>query len=267
MSNKKKRALSADKHELYQASVQGVDFELDYVEKVFRDTRKRKPAVLREDFCGTALSACAWVKRNRNNRSIGVDLDADVLEWGRRKNLKTLGKAARRVSLLQADVRNVKVHDVDVCVAFNFSYWIFRERKILKQYFRNVYRSLVDDGVFFLDVFGGHEAHRTQKERRKLEGFTYVWEQAEYNPIAADMLCHIHFEFPDGSKLKKAFSYRWRLWGAQEIRDLLHEVGFRRTSVHIQAFDEETDEPIDEFYPTEVAEDYASWIGYIVAEK
>ena len=67
--------------------------------------------------------------------------------------------------------------------------------------------------------------------------------------------------------MKKAFTYRWRLWGAQEVRDLLHEVGFIRTSVHIQAFDEETEEPIDEFYPTEVAEDYPSWIGYIVAEK
>ena len=50
MSNRKKRALSADKHELYQASVQGVDFELDYVEKVFRDTRGRRPTMLREDF-------------------------------------------------------------------------------------------------------------------------------------------------------------------------------------------------------------------------
>jgi SAM-dependent methyltransferase len=267
MSNRKKRALSADKHELYQASVQGVDFELDYVEKVFRDTRGRRPTMLREDFCGTALSACEWVKRNRNNRAVGVDLDADVLDWGRRNNLNNLGKAAQRISLLQEDVRKVKVPAVDMCVAFNFSYWIFRERKVLKQYFRNVYRSLVDDGVFFLDVFGGYEAHRTQKERRKLDGFTYVWEQAEYNPIGADMLCHIHFEFPDGSKLKKAFSYRWRLWGAQEIRDLLHEAGFKKTTVHIQAFDEDTDEPLDEFYPTEVAEDYASWIGYIVAEK
>jgi len=263
----KKQAASADKHLLYQASVQGVEFELDYVEKVFRQVRNRKPAVLREDFCGTALSACEWVKRSRRNHAVGIDLDADVLEWGRRNNLKGLGKATQRLSLLHADVLKVKVRDIDVCMAFNFSYWIFRERKILKRYFRNVHRSLVDDGVFFLDVFGGYEAYRTQKERRKLDGFTYVWDQAEYNPILNDMLCHIHFEFPDGSKMRKAFSYRWRLWGAQEIRDLLHEVGFRKTTVHVQAFDEETDEPLDEFYPTEVTEDYASWIGYIVAEK
>ena len=269
MSKKKKKqkAATADKHELYQASVQGVEFELDYVEEVFRGTRNRRPVVLREDFCGTALSASEWVSRRRANRAIGVDLDADVLDWGRRNNVQPLGKAAQRVTLLRADVLKVNVRDIDMCIAFNFSYWIFRERKLLKRYFRNVYRSLVADGIFFLDIFGGYEAHRTQKERRKMDGFTYVWDQAEYNPIAADMLCHIHFEFPDGSKMKKAFSYRWRLWGAQEIRDLLHETGFARTSVHIQAFDEETEEPIDVFYPTEVAEDYPSWIGYIVAEK
>ena len=264
---KRKQAASADRHELYQESVQGVEFELDYIEEVFRKTRRRKPLLLREDFCGTALSASEWVSRGRRNRAIGIDLDGDVLAWGREHNVEPLGSAAKRVTLLQENVLKANVRDVDMCTAFNFSYWILRERKQLKRYFRNVHRSLADDGMFFLDVFGGYEAHRTQKERRKIDGFTYVWDQAEYNPIAADMLCHIHFEFPDGSKMKKAFTYRWRLWGAQEVRDLLHEVGFIRTSVHIQAFDEETEEPIDEFYPTEVAEDYPSWIGYIVAEK
>ena len=29
----------------------------------------------------------------------------------------------------------------------------------------------------------------------------------------------------------------------------------------------EDDEPLDEFYPTDDAEDYATWIGYISAEK
>ena len=268
MARKKKLADKADKHALYQESVQGVEFELDYVEKVFRETRARRPHYLREDFCGTALSACEWAKRNRNNRSIGVDIDAAVLDWGRNHNLSPLGKAAAaRVQLLQGDVLRVKCLPVDACLAFNFSYWVFQQRATLKRYFKNVYRSLVDDGMFFLDTFGGYEAHRTQKERRALDGFTYVWDQAEYNAITGDMLCHIHFEFPDGSRLRKAFSYRWRLWSAQETRDLLKEVGFKRTTVHIQAFDEETDEPLDEFYPTEEAEDYASWIGYIVAEK
>ncbi len=267
MAKKPTMAERADRHHLYQESVQGVEFELDYVEKVFRETRARKPLRIREDFCGTALSASEWVRRSRRNHAVGVDLDGDVLDWGRRNNVRPLGKAGSRVELLRDDVLRVKTGEVDACLAFNFSYWIFQQRKTMKKYFRNVYRSLADDGVFFLDTFGGYEAHRTQKERRKLDGFTYVWDQAKYNPITGDMTCHIHFEFPDGSKLKKAFSYRWRLWSAQEVRDLLHEVGFARTTVHMQAFDEETDEPLDEFFPTEEAEDYASWIGYIVAEK
>ena len=257
----------ADRHQLYQDSVQGVEFELDYIDKVFRRTRGRKPRNFREDFCGTALSACEWVRRSPRNHAVGVDLDEGVLQWGREHNLAPLGKKAARVRLLREDVLKVDTGACDVCVAFNFSYWVFQQRAMLKKYFRNVHRSLVDDGIFFLDTYGGYEAYRTQKERRKLNGFTYVWDQAAFNPITGDMTCHIHFEFPDGSKMRKAFTYRWRLWGAQEIRDLLHEAGFKRTTVHIQAFDEDTDEPLDEFYPTEEAEDYATWIGYIVAEK
>ena len=41
------------------------------------------------------------------------------------------------------------------------------------------------------------------------------------NPITHATTCHIHFKFPDGSKLKKAFTYEWRLWTAPEIRELL----------------------------------------------
>ena len=68
-------------------------------------------------------------------------------------------------------------------------------------------------------------------------------------------------------KLTLYDTFDWRLWGAREIRELLEEVGFSKTIVHIQTFDEDTDEPLDEFEATDEAEDYATWIGYIVAEK
>ena len=38
------------------------------------------------------------------------------------------------------------------------------------------------DGVFFLDAFGGPDASDLTKEKTKLDGFTYVWEQAEFEP-------------------------------------------------------------------------------------
>jgi len=257
-----------DPHDLYQQAVQGVEFELDFVADTFRSLRGRKPHDIREDFCGTALSACEWVSRSPKNRAVGVDIDPEVLGWGYEHNVAALTPSQkRRIELLPEDVLEVNAGTFDVIQAFNFSYWFFQERAAMKHYFQRVYDALVEDGVAFFDAFGGFEAHRCQKEKTELEGFTYIWEQAAYNPLSAEMICFIHFRFPDGSRLDRAFSYNWRLWGAKELREILAEVGFSRTRMYVQAFDDDTDEPIDRFDETEEIPDHASWIGYLVAEK
>ena len=87
----------ADRHELYQDSVQDSEFELDFVQDTFKKLRKRKAELLREDFCGTARSACAWVERSRRNRAWGVDLDSEVLDWGRKHNLEKLKPKQQRL--------------------------------------------------------------------------------------------------------------------------------------------------------------------------
>lgn len=132
-------------------------------------------------------------------------------------------------------------------------------------YFKRTREALVDDGLLFLDVFGGSECYQTQKEKRKVDGFKYIWEQAEFNAITNELKCHIHFHFPDKSRLKKAFSYTWRVWGARELREILAEAGYSESIVYRQEFDAETDEALDEYVATDEAEDYACWLGYIVA--
>ena len=265
---KERMADRVDPHELYQLSVQGVEFELDFVDQTFRDLRGRPPRALREDFCGTALSACEWVRRHRDNRAIGVDIDPEVLAWGYENNVAPLTPSQKhRIELLPEDVIEVEAGSFDIIQAFNFSYWFFQARADMKRYFERIHAALAEDGVAFFDAFGGYEAHRCQKEKTELDGFTYIWEQAAYNPIAAEMMCFIHFRFPDGSKLDRAFSYNWRLWGPKELRELLVEAGFSRTRMYVQAFDDDTDEPIDRFDETEEIPDYASWIAYLVAEK
>ncbi|MDX1610498.1 MAG: class I SAM-dependent methyltransferase, partial [Halofilum sp. (in: g-proteobacteria)] len=265
---KTRMADRADVHELYQESVQGVEFELDFVDDTFHAIRGRRPKRIREDFCGTALSASEWVTRSPENEAVGVDIDPEVLDWGREHNAAELKPdEQQRLELLAEDVMEVDAGQFDVVQAFNFSYWFFQERESMKAYFQRVYESLVDDGIAFFDVFGGFEAHQTQREKTKLDGFTYIWEQASYNPLSAEMVCYIHFHFPDGSKLKRAFTYHWRLWGAKELREILAEVGFRRTRLYVQAFDDDTDEPIDRFDETEVIPDHATFIAYLVAEK
>ena len=99
-----------------------------------------------------------------------------------------------------------------------------------------------------------------------MDGFTYLWEQAKFEPIRNGLICHIHFAFPDGSRLDRAFSYDWRLWTLPEIRELLEEVGFRRVTVYWQGFDEDG-EPDGDFQPAEEGEADAGWICYLSAEK
>ena len=180
--------------------------------------------------------ACAqWVQRHRDNTAVGVDLDEEVLDWGREHNVEPLKRGQRdRVTLRAENVLDAPTKPgFDMVQALNFSYWILMERATLLAYFKQVRKSLAKDGIFFLDAFGGYAAHKTGVEKRDLDGFHYEWEQATFNPVTNLMQCYIHFGFKDRSRIDRAYSYRWRLWGAAEIRDLLAEAGF--SSSHIPA--------------------------------
>ena len=258
----------ADRHHLYQESVQNSEFELDFIDETFKKMTGREAASMREDFCGTAISSVEWVERRPSNTAIGVDFDAEVLAWGEKHNWSRLNAEQRtRLQIIEADVRDVKTDKVDLLQAYNFSYWFFQERAMMLKYFRNVREALVDDGILFLDIFGGSECYQTQKEKRKLDGFKYIWEQAEFNAITNELKCHIHFHFPDKSKYKNAFSYTWRVWGARELREILDEAGFSETIIYRQEFDPKTDEALDEYIATDFAEDYACWLGYLIARR
>lgn len=257
----------ADRHTLYEQAVQCVEAEVDFIDETFKAVRGRTPEVLREDFCGTANTACEWVRRRRKNKAIGVDLDESVLAWGRAHNVAALGQAANRITLVSEDVIKVDTLPPDVIIAMNFSYWIFKKRQQLRRYFRQVRQALGSDGIFILDAFGGYDSFRVTKDKTKNEGFSYIWDQAYYNPITGDMRCHIHFKFPDGSRIKNAFSYDWRLWTLPEVQELLAEARFDRITVYWQGTDEETGEANGEFEPATVGEPDAAWIVYIVAQK
>ena len=127
--------------------------------------------------------------------------------------------------------------------------------------------ALVDDGVMFLDCFGGYDAFRELEEKREYRGHTYVWDQASYNPVTGEILCHIHFQFRDGSKLPQAFTYDWRLWTLPEIREVLAEAGLSRTVVYWQGWDDKTGEADGKFAPVERADADAGWIAYLAAVK
>ena len=263
-----KLAELADRHVLYQESVQCAEAELDFVEETFKSIRGRKLRVFREDFCGTANVAAEWVKRNKNNIAIGVDLDGPTLDWGREHNIAPLKSNQReRITLIQENVLTVRTEPVDAISAMNFSYWIFKTRKEMLKYFKRVREGLKDDGVFFLDFMGGYEAFRELEEETEYDDFTYVWDQAKYNPITGHCVCYIHFKFPDRSKMKKAFTYEWRIYTLPEIRDILEDAGFKNVTVYWEGTDEETEEGDGVYSASEEGEADAGWIAYITAEK
>ena len=110
MAKKKKKqqptqAERADRHKLYELSVQYAASEIEFMDDTFEKLRGRRAKILREDFCGTANVCCEWVSQRKSNLAIGVDIDPEVLAWGSENNLEKLTASQRkRVSLLENDV-------------------------------------------------------------------------------------------------------------------------------------------------------------------
>jgi hypothetical protein len=257
----------ADRHELYEASVQSVSHEVEFLDAAFRELSGRKALTLREDFCGTAAAACEWVRGHRDRQAVAVDIDPAVLAWGREHHVAALKPKQRaRLRLIEGDVRSAATGPVDLAVAFNFSWWTFKTRAELLGYFRAVHAVLVDDGVFVLDIYGGSEAYAEQEEETDYGLFTYVWDQHSFDPLTARYRCYIHFRFPDGSALPRAFAYDWRLWTLPELRELLAEAGFARSVLYWQGEDEDG-EPNGEFRIVERGESDPAWIAYVAAVK
>lgn len=280
MSNSQRlqgRAASVDRHELYELAVQEPSVEVEFVSSTFAELCGREALSIREDFCGTAVFSLAWVQTHPKRHAIGVDLDEATLRWGLERRIRAAGEdAASRVELRNANVLDPGGPQVDVTVAFNFSYWCFETRESLRDYFRLAYERLVDDGVLFLDAYGGTGVPVREVNAREVlddegvinEGrpFTYEWEQVDYNPITSHMECAIHFELEDGSRIEEAFTYSWRMWSPRELSELLHEAGFTRVRVWLEDEDEDED-GIGEYSEVEDYDNEGVWWVYLSAEK
>ncbi len=259
-------ARNAELHWLYEESVQNAEFEVEFIDRVFKKEYGRKPRLLREDFCGTALLCAEWARYRSSNTAVGVDFDGPTLDWGRVNNLAPLKDRAAAVTLIEDDVRNVTAPLADVLVATNFSWWGFKNRADLAGYMKGCLAGLKPEGMLLMDCYGGPEAQVPQLEEREQDGFDYVWDQDTFNPITHEIRCKIHFKFPDGSKLKNAFSYDWRLWTLPETCELLEACGFRKTVVYWEGTDKEG-EPNGVFKPSRKGDLAPAWVAYILAYR
>jgi hypothetical protein len=67
-------ARTADKHILYQKSVQAPEYEVQLLTKLYKKAYGKKALTMREDFCGTAILCAAWAKSDKERSATGVDL-------------------------------------------------------------------------------------------------------------------------------------------------------------------------------------------------
>lgn len=263
----KKRPKPFDKYATYRRAVQSPETDVEFLRDTYRELRGRLPVVLREDFCGTFSICCEWVKLGTKYRAHGVDLDYDPIQYGMAHYVPQLSKNQReRVEIHQENVLSENLPHADVIAAMNFSYFIFKDRATLKKYFQNCFDTLKEGGVLVADCFGGSLCQEANEEKNKMRGFTYYWDQESFDPVSNHAVFHIHFKYDGQKKIENVFTYDWRMWTIPELRELMEEVGFRKTHVYWEG-STRSGEGNGVFRPTEKGEECAAWIAYVVGEK
>jgi len=266
---KKFTAKKSDKYQLYQRAVQSADQDVEFLYTTYQSIRNKKPQHFREDFCGTCLLSANWVKLDKKFTVEAYDIDSEPLKWGYQNNLLPLGDDISRVTQYKEDARNPSRKKPDVRCAQNFSYWVFKTRSEMLEYFIGVYKDLAEDGIFVVDLHGGPESIQEMEEETEMddESFTYVWDQDSINPITSEATLHIHFRFPDGTEMTNAFTYNWRLWGLTELTEILYDAGFNKVECYWEGTDKDGESGNGEFTPTTQGEACLSYVAYLVGEK
>jgi len=227
-----------DRFDLYELCVQSPP----HLVPLLRAIHGRKPAVLGEDFCGTAALSVHWVETVEGGKAVAVDIDPEPLH--RHGHTDTITRHA-------VDVR--AAHDpVDLLFAGNFSIGYMHTRAELLDYLRNAHARLKEtSGVFLCDTYGGegsflpglvHRNHLLPDGRR----VRYTWEQRDADPLTARVIDVLHFRIERGGTIEDelfdAFVYDWRLWSVPELRDAMLEVGFAATEIYQKLPDAEDGE-------------------------
>lgn len=256
-----------DRYEYYRKAVQSAETDVEFYRDTYKSIRGKLPQIFREDFCGTFGLSCEWVKLNKNFKAIGVDLDPDPLVYGKENYLTQLTpEQQRRVEIIQKDVLSPQLPKADIVVAANFSYFVFKTRARMREYFLRAKKSLNRDGIFVVDCFGGSLCQDGNEESTRHKDFTYYWEQVDFDPITHRAHFYIHFRPHGKPKVERVFSYDWRMWTIPELRDILEEVGFKKTTVYWEGTKRDgTGNGV--FSPSNEGEACLSWIAYIVAES
>lgn len=249
--------------------MQSPDRHVEWFVSVYKELNDTYPRHLREDFCGTFQLSCAWVKRNKKNTALGLDLDPIPLRYGKQVHrAKLTAEQRERMQVERKDVLKAGGgKKFDLVIACNFSFYIFKRREVLVDYFRQCLKSLRSGGIFVLEMAGGPGMQEHIKERKVVRAaglpkFTYIWHQRMFDPISRDAQYAIHFVLEDGQWMKNSFVYDWRLWTIPEVREAMIDAGFEKTFVYWET--EFKGAGTGEFVQTEQGDNAYAWIAYVV---
>lgn len=254
-----------DKYFYYKESVQSPEEDVLFFDRAYKKFYGKRPLSFREDFCGTFSMGIAWIALSPKNQAFVVDHSSMPLNYGKTHYLSHLNlKDKKRLHVFNKDVRSTRLPGADIISVSNFSYFVFREREMMLQYFKNVRKALKRKGLFIIDAFGGSEVYQDSEEKVGHKNFTYYWEQTRFNPIDNTARFAIHFKRKGEKKRKNVFTYDWRLWSLPEIRDLLKEAGFRKSFVYWEGFDKKG-EGTGIFRKRTKGDLCDTWVAYIVS--
>lgn len=264
--SKRNNLVAYDKYALYRKAVQSAENDVVFIRDTYKELKGKSAKMFREDFCGTFALSTEWVKLNPNHKALGVDLDPEPMAYGKQHYLSKLNQEQqRRLQLIEGNVLDPRLPKADIVAAMNFSYFCFKQRNLMKKYFANVYKSISKDGIFLIDLFGGSQCYDAIEDVIKHDGFTYYWDQTNFDPVTNEALFHIHFKV-GGKKIPQVFSYDWRLWSIPELREIMQEVGFKKSHVYWEGTAKDGSGNGD-FTRVDHGESCQSWIAYIVGEK
>jgi SAM-dependent methyltransferase len=256
-----------DKYSYYMRAVQAPDTDALFFRDTYKEIRGRDAQSLREDFCGTFAICCEWAKLNPKFESYGIDLDPEPIAYGTKHYLSKLTAAQqKRVHIKEANVLHAGLPKADIICAMNFSHYIFKDRKTLTAYFKNCHASLKSGGIFMADCFGGSRCQEANEDETVHKEFSYYWDQTGFDPISGEALFHIHFKPKGQRKILNVFTYDWRMWTIPELREIMMDAGFKKTTVYWEGTTK-SGEGDGEFKPALKGEECEAWIAYIAGEK
>lgn len=139
------------------------------------------------------------------HHGIGIDLDEEPTNYGKDHYLSELTEhQQKRIQVYNDNVLKPNLPKADIIAAMNFSYFIFKTREVMKEYFTNSFNSLNKNGILVLDCFGGSACMEPNEEETLHDHWSYFWDQESFDPVTNHAQFFIHFK-RKGEKNGKKF--------------------------------------------------------------